>query len=246
MSTLVAQTPHGFTLVIGGEAELTPTLLDRLFEAGCDDATFGGRDGYVYGDFDRDAPTFAEAVSSAIEQVESTGLRVMRVEPEELVSASEIAARTQRSREGVRLLIEGKRGPGGFPSPLGWLDAKTRVWRWSDVRRWFVTQLNAQLGEAGDAALIAAVNSALEVRAQVPHLRGKEQRRAVAGLVRQDLKLLEAKHSERPRPTVAAATSAATATIPGIPRRTTDHPPARKTSTRRTPTDTGGRKITDS
>jgi len=191
MSTLAAETAHSFTLVISGVAELSRAVLNRLFEAGCDDATFGGRDGYVYGDFDREAPTFADAVSSAIEQVESTGLRVIRVEPEELVSASEIAARTQRSREGVRLLIAGKRGPGGFPPPLGWLDAKTRVWRWSDVSRWFVTEFKAQLGEPGDAAFIAALNSALEVRDQVPQLSRKEQRRAVARLVRQDLKLLE-------------------------------------------------------
>jgi hypothetical protein len=191
MSTLAAETAHSFTLVISGVAELSRAVLNRLFEAGCDDATFGGRDGYVYGDFDREAPTFADAVSSAIEQVEATGLRVMRVEPEELVSASEIAARTQRSREGVRLLIAGKRGPGGFPPPLGWLDAKTRVWRWSDVSRWFVTEFKAQLGEPGDAAFIAALNSALEVRDQVPQLSRKEQRRAVARLVRQDLKLLE-------------------------------------------------------
>jgi hypothetical protein len=188
MSTLAAETAHSFTLVISGVAELSRAVLNRLFEAGCDDATFGGRDGYVYGDFDREAPTFADAVSSAIEQVEATGLRV---EPEELVSASEIAARTQRSREGVRLLIAGKRGPGGFPPPLGWLDAKTRVWRWSDVSRWFVTEFKAQLGEPGDAAFIAALNSALEVRDQVPQLSRKEQRRAVARLVRQDLKLLE-------------------------------------------------------
>lgn len=191
MSTLAAETAHSFTLVISGVAELSRAVLNRLFEAGCDDATFGGRDGYVYGDFDREAPTFADAVSSAIEQVEATGLRVMRVEPEELVSASEIAARTQRSREGVRLLIAGKRGPGGFPPPLGWLDAKTRVWRWSDVSRWFVTEFKAQLGEPGDAAFIAALNSALEVRDQVPQLSRKEQRRAVARLVRQDLKLLK-------------------------------------------------------
>jgi hypothetical protein len=191
MSTPAAETAHSFTLVISGVAELSRAVLNRLFEAGCDDATFGGRDGYVYGDFDREAPTFADAVSSAIEQVEATGLRVMRVEPEELVSASEIAARTQRSREGVRLLIAGKRGPGGFPPPLGWLDAKTRVWRWSDVSRWFVTEFKAQLGEPGDAAFIAALNSALEVRDQVPQLSRKEQRRAVARLVRQDLKLLE-------------------------------------------------------
>jgi len=45
--------------------------LDALFEAGCGDATFGQVDRVDYADFVREASSLAEAVRSAIEQVES-------------------------------------------------------------------------------------------------------------------------------------------------------------------------------
>lgn len=68
-------TEHNFTLIIDGDVE---ARLDDLFEAGCDDATFGSIDATHYAVFDRTAPTFDAAVSSAISDVESVpGLRVV-------------------------------------------------------------------------------------------------------------------------------------------------------------------------
>ena len=71
---------YEFSLVTTGTLEDAATL-DVLFEAGCDDATFGQVDGVGYADFIRAALSFAEAVRSAIRQVESVpGLRVVQVE----------------------------------------------------------------------------------------------------------------------------------------------------------------------
>ena len=85
---------YNFTLILDGDVE---NHLDELFEAGCDDATFGTVDGVHYADFDREASSLAEAIASAIDDVESVpGLRVRRVEPDDLVTASEIAGRLQR------------------------------------------------------------------------------------------------------------------------------------------------------
>jgi hypothetical protein len=76
-----AQQEYEFSLVITGDVEAEATV-NVLFEAGCDDATLGQVDGVGYADFIREAPSFAEAVRSAIEQVESVpGLHVIRVEP---------------------------------------------------------------------------------------------------------------------------------------------------------------------
>ena len=70
---------YEFSLVTTGSLE-DEAILNALFEAGCDDATFGQVDGVGYAHFVREAPAFAEAVRSAIEQVESVpGLRVVRV-----------------------------------------------------------------------------------------------------------------------------------------------------------------------
>jgi len=66
---------HNFTLIIEGDVD---AKLDDLFEAGCDDATFGSVDGTHYAVFDRTAPTFDAAVSSATSDIESVpGLRVI-------------------------------------------------------------------------------------------------------------------------------------------------------------------------
>ena len=151
---------YSFTLAIEGDVD---EKLDELFEAGCDDATFGSVDGAHYADFDREAPTLAKAVYSAIVDVESVpGLRVRRVEPDDLVTAAEIAERLGRTRESVRLLSAGKRGPGNFPAPVSHLQSRNRLWRWSDVAAW-AGETNAQ--ELAEARLIAAANAALELRA---------------------------------------------------------------------------------
>ena len=127
---------YQFTLVISGEVD-SDDAVDALFEAGCDDATIGTVDGVGYADFVREAPSFAAAVATAIRQVESVpGLQARRVEPDDLVTMAEIAERLGRSRESVRLLIRGARGPGGFPPPVSHLKAKSRLWRWSEVVVW--------------------------------------------------------------------------------------------------------------
>ena len=171
---------HQFTLVISGELEGAETI-DALFEAGCDDATFGSVDHVGYGDFVRASPSLGEAVRSAIEQVESVqGLRVMRVEPDDLVTMNEIAERMGRSRESVRLLIKGARGPGGFPPPVSHLRARSRLWRWSEVAAW-AEQLPQPFDHRA-AALVATINAALTLRANA-HRLAPEDRKLVATLI---------------------------------------------------------------
>ncbi len=156
---------YSFTLAIDGDVD---EKLDELFEAGCDDATFGSVDGAHYADFDRKAPTLAIAIFFAISDVESVpGLRVRRVEPDDLVTAAEIAERLGRSRESVRLLIAGERGPGNFPAPVSHLRSRNRLWRWSDVAAW-AGEMNTQ--DRAEARLIAAANASLDLRAATPGL----------------------------------------------------------------------------
>jgi len=164
---------HQFTLVIAGDLERADSI-DALFEAGCDDATFGTVDHVGYGDFVREAASLGEAVCSAIEQVETArGLRVLRVEPDDLVTMSEIAERMGRSRESVRLLTKGARGPGGFPPPVSHLRARARLWRWSEVADW-AEDLSAPVNPR-EAALIAMVNAALVFRENASKVENEER-----------------------------------------------------------------------
>ena len=145
-----------FSLVLDRDPD---PLIDALFAAGCDDALFGTIDGVGYGDFDREAESFEMAIASAIRDVQSTGLTVIRIEPDDLVTASEIADRLGRSRESVRLWISGERGKGTFPQPLTHFRDRNRLWRWVDVAEW--TGIDQELGSFH---FIAALNAALELQ----------------------------------------------------------------------------------
>jgi hypothetical protein len=73
--------------------------------------------------------------------VEAAGLTVGSVRSEDLVTLREIAARTGRSYESVRLLAAGKRGPGGFPGPMS--SAGWTLYSWAQVRPWFAHHIPA-------------------------------------------------------------------------------------------------------
>ena len=159
-----------FTLIIDGDV-LRDETADWLFEAGCDDATFGSVDNVSYGEFTREADSFAEAVLSAIAAVDSTpDLTVLRLEPDELVTMSDIAERSDRTRESVRLLVAGERGEGDFPPPYTHSLTRNRLWRWTDVVRWFGADKPDVILRAD---VIAAVNAALELRRRSHALEGR-------------------------------------------------------------------------
>lgn len=162
-------TEYNFTLILAGPVD---DRLDELFEAGCDDAMFGEIDGVAYAEFDREAVTFGGAVSSAILAILTVpGLRVVRVEPDDLVTASEIAQRLGRTRESVRMLISGQRGAGDFPAPVSHTQRRNRLWRWSDVVAWS----NPDDADAiAMARLVAAVNAKLQLQLLQPELPAPE------------------------------------------------------------------------
>ena len=110
---------HHFTLIVDGVDLQHESVVDSLFEAGCDDALVGSTDGVQFIDFDREAASLDDAVLSAVADVERVpGAQVVRMAGAGLVSIADIAARTGRTREGARLLVAGTRGPGGFPPPV--------------------------------------------------------------------------------------------------------------------------------
>lgn len=165
-----------FRVIVGGPAvehaiadeDAFDALSVRLYEAGCDDGTFGVSGGEASIDFDREAESLGHAVLSAVDDLRSVqGVRVERVTPDaELVSMAEIARRVGVSRESVRLYVQGERGPGGFPWPIARL-GKQKLWRWLDVAVWFTNHADAEDERAewnertNQARLLVAVNAAI-------------------------------------------------------------------------------------
>ncbi|MPZ98619.1 MAG: hypothetical protein GEU80_04620 [Dehalococcoidia bacterium] len=178
-------TGHQFTLIVEGVDLQDGAALDALFEAGCDDALVGRVGTTQYLDFDREAETLADAVIEATEAIESAipGARVVHLEPDELVSMTEIAERIDRTRESVRLLIKGERGPGGFPPPATHFRSRNPLWAWTDVATWLTTTAHlapSQQGVAQDAEhapFVAAFNATLRWRAANKRLSARERKR---------------------------------------------------------------------
>jgi hypothetical protein len=150
------------TLVLGAE-RLSDSQIKNLY-ASVPGSTVSERNGRAFVGVDREAPDFPSAVVSIIEEIERAlpGVKVLAIEPEELVAQADIAERRGRSRESISLLVKGERGPGNFPKPRHEVGDRA-FWRWQEVEKWF----DAYEGRAPQLqydAFVDAVNAALAIR----------------------------------------------------------------------------------
>jgi hypothetical protein len=155
---------------------------NRLFDAGVDDGyPESGPSGHSIG-FDRESTSLEDAVLSAINEVEDAGFEVLRVEPDELVSAADIAERTSRSRQSISSLINGDRGSGNWPRPVAG-NVRSPLWRWTDVAGWFEAFDGSQSVDKDHAHFVAAVNEVLAARRSLRPLTDATRRTLVRELV---------------------------------------------------------------
>lgn len=152
-----------FSIVASG---LDPTADDfesRLYEAGCDDATVSFQRGHIILDFARAAESADEAISSAIENVRSAGATVDRVEPDPLVSLSEIAVRAGLTSAAVSLYASGQRSA-DFPAPVAKVTSRNPLWVWSSVAAWLFARDKLSSQAVSEANAVARANRQIEKR----------------------------------------------------------------------------------
>lgn len=144
------------TLVIE-DLELNDDNLDRLFDA-LPDAVPAEIAGLVTVESPVDADTAEGAAFALIETIVDLfpDAQPCRLD-QDLVSIPDVARRTDRSRESVRLLVDGKRGPGSFPTPAGTVGDGVRVWPWAVVVQWFAELLGEEIDDPGIPPQVAAV-----------------------------------------------------------------------------------------
>jgi hypothetical protein len=153
-------TTHAFTIVLDrlpADAEL-----DALFSAGCDDAMFGTEGNLPIVEFDREAPSLAEAIVSAVRSLEAAALSPVRVVDQDLLTLADIGDRLGQSRESIRRYAAGLRGPGGFPPPVNPTRDGAAFYRWSEVAPWARKHLSVDV--SADDPTLAAANLMLQVR----------------------------------------------------------------------------------
>jgi hypothetical protein len=161
---------HDFRLIVSGFDDLTHEL--EAVAGNIPDCTgLGLCAGVPEMSFSIEADSFRDAVLSAIQQVESLGLgiKVERLEPDELVGLSDIGRRVGLTRETIRLYANGSLGPGGFPHPVATPSKNARVWKWLDVVNWFTAHGIADVDQkmALHATTVATINAALELRKHI-------------------------------------------------------------------------------
>jgi predicted DNA-binding transcriptional regulator AlpA len=134
--------------------------------------------------FSQLANSFIEAVHSAILAIEAIpGLFVECIEHDDYVSISEIAERTNRSRETVRLWTASRRRSGGFPKVPEGFGGRHKFWLWSDVLEWLLAQGLIESAELEYARATEAINTALAMRRSCAKLT-PEDRKIVLTLAR--------------------------------------------------------------
>ena len=162
-------TTHVFSVVL--DRVPTDDELDALFAAGCDDAAFFAQQGLSIGEFDREAPSLAEAIVSAVRDVESAGLVVTRLLDGDLLTLADIGDRIGQSRESIRRYATGERGPGGFPPPVNPGREGTVFYRWTEVAPWVREHLAVDVPDVNAALIVAnLILQARQIQGQVDNM----------------------------------------------------------------------------
>lgn len=155
-------TTHAFTIIASGLTPEQEDYEDRFFEAGCDDATLSFQKGVIVAEFSREAASFAEAVASAYADMRRAGAQVERVEPDHLVSLSDIAERAGLSRQAISLYSNGERGE-HFPNPVARVMTTTPLWDWRDVAEWLHARGQLDAAAVAEARVVREANFFLEL-----------------------------------------------------------------------------------
>ncbi|WP_340150004.1 hypothetical protein [uncultured Sneathiella sp.] len=146
-----------FAIVAFGQSIEDDEFLNAVFEAGCDDATLSFQKGVIVAEFAREAESFAKAIASACHQLRQTGVKIERIEPDYLVSLSEIAERSNLSRQRISLYAKGERLE-EFPHPTVKFTSNHPLWDWYQVAEWLYRNNNLAKEVVVEAKVVREAN----------------------------------------------------------------------------------------
>ena len=152
---------YEFTIIAAGVDPHADDFEARFYDAGCDDALVSFQKGHVLVDFAREAETIEDAITSAVENVRQAGARVERVEPDPLVSLSDMASRADMTRSAMTNYFKGDRGV-GFPAPKARVTTNSPLWDWSDVSLWLFHNERLSKEAAISATVVSVANDLIE------------------------------------------------------------------------------------
>ncbi|NRE31714.1 DNA-binding protein [Burkholderia pseudomallei] len=148
-------------------------LVERLAEAGCDDALVGiGQPGRLALEFTREATDAEAAVRSALADVRSAipSAKLIEVAPD-LVGLTDVADIVGVSRQNMRKLMLAH--PGSFPAPVH--EGSASIWHLADVLTWLQAKGSYSLAkDVLDVARVALQVNVAKEGQRLPRSASKE------------------------------------------------------------------------
>ena len=163
----------------------TDDEIEALYEVtgGDGDVEWNPDTGYGAVTINREADNLINAIVSAVHDVEQVpGLRAVGVGQDNMVTMLDIARRVGRTRASVRMLVNGQRGPGGFPHPALVTTGGEKVWNWPEVAAWLRDRLGLAVEVPPHELTIA--DRLLAARAALAEEPDERTRAALGGLLR--------------------------------------------------------------
>lgn len=152
---------YEFAVIAADVDPLDPEFENRFFDAGCNDATVSLQKGAIVLEFFRVASSLASAISTAVADVRRVGATVERIEPDPLVSLSDIAKRSGLTRAAISNYVSGERCE-GFPPPVSRVMTQSPLWEWTDVACWLFKHGKVSDEVIADALILRQANDSLE------------------------------------------------------------------------------------
>lgn len=149
-----------FTIIASGLDPEAEDFEARFYDGACNDATVSYQNGHIILDFGRDAPSITEAIVTAVQDATAAGVTVERVEPDPLVSLSDMAARSGMGRAAMTNYSKGHRLD-GFPAPIMRVTSPSPLWDWAEVAEWLYRKGRISKEEALEAGVVGAANELL-------------------------------------------------------------------------------------
>lgn len=147
-------------------------LVERLAEAGCDDALVGiGHPGRIALEFVREAPTARDAVESALHDAQRAmpSATLIEVSPD-LVGISDVAAITGVTRQNIRKLLISRAATAPAPVHTG----NPSLWHLTDMLAWLGDEMHYAFPPA--TLEVALVAEQINIGRQTARLTGTVQR----------------------------------------------------------------------
>lgn len=133
----------------------------HLADSGCFDAVISFRKGHIVLSFARGADTFERAIDVAIGDARDAGAVLKRIEPEPLVTITDISQRTGLTKDLISIWSLNKEAS-GFPGPSYRVTSSAPLWEWRDVACWMVQHGHMHPAELLHAETIRRVNLRLQ------------------------------------------------------------------------------------